>query len=196
MAIPILFKINDKHLIEIMLSSTELAVYEAKLGNKPFANWTDEEILQCSVEACVYPTEVTVDAEQYSKNAERTANYVLEDLTIVNCKSKVTFVWSYLKASYLSNLLTELEFDYDFEINDIVYSKTPNIITVTYWDFIGVRTINAYMGQSISGNLIQYDDYDTSTWNSSTKQWNKNTSTLHKGATLYWESLRLAFIER
>lgn len=176
-------KINGTNLIEIMLSASELQYYETKLG-KTYANWTEEEIITCSLDAQVFPTEVSLDSEIYSSNAERTADYELENITIVNCKAKPQFTWNLIKASYVKNLLDFLEFKYDYKNADgvIVAEEAPSIL-VTYYDFNGMRTIAAYLGQSLSGTLVEYNNisYDNIPFD---------------GKTLYWQSFRLAFPER
>lgn len=171
MSVPILFKINNKHLIRIMLSSSELAVYETKL-NKQFSSWTDDEILACSIDAGVQPTEVKLTGEQYSRNTERSANYTLSEVTIVNCKAKPEFTWSLIKASYVKNLLQEVNYHYGYEVNGIIVPEIEMHIPITYWDFTGIRTIDTYLGQTLEGTLVQYKD------------------------TLYWENFRVAFPER
>lgn len=174
MQLPLLFKINSKHLIEIMLSSAELAVYLTKYQVESVADLTDAQILEISVDAEVYPTSVQLDTEQYSRNAERSAVYELGILEIVNCKAKPSFTWSVIKAEYVQRLMNELSFDYDFkDSNGNVIPRVANPISVTYCDFVGMRTINAYLGQTISGELIHMSNGD-----------------------IYWSNFRIGFPER
>ncbi len=154
-------KINNKNLCEIF------EPYE------DFSGYTDEAISDYSINRSMYPTEVKLSSEQYSRDAERTADYELEKLTIVNAKSKPEFTWSLIKADYVEKLLSFLNFTYNFKNSDgDIVPVEAAVILVTYRDFIGMRTINAYMGQSIDGTLVEYD------------------------GVLYWENFRIAFPER
>ena len=45
-------------------------------------------------------------------------------------------------------------------------------IVITYYDFVGMREINAYLGQTLEGTLTEYN------------------------GQLYWENFRIAFPER
>lgn len=154
-------QINNKHLVEIFEPETNIS------------NWSDDEISAYSRLQQMYPTEVTLTSETYSRDAERTADYELEYLTLVNRKSSPQFTWQLIKADYVQKLLAFLNYTYDFKnANGIVIPKDANDITVRYHDFIGDRTITAYLGQTIEGTLVEYD------------------------GVLYWENFRIAFPER
>lgn len=154
-------KINGKHLCEIFEPGTD------------FSRFTENEITQYSIDKMMYPTEVKLSSEQYSRDAERTADYELENLTIVNAKAKPEFTWSVIKADYVKYLFQFLNFTYNFKNADgDIIPVEAAVIQVAYRDFVGDRTINAYMGQSIDGTLVEYD------------------------GVLYWENFRIAFPER
>ena len=121
----------------------------------------------------MFPTEVRLTSETYSRDAERTADYELENLTIVNRKAKPEFTWSLIRADYVEALMRFLKYDYDFAdaTGDIIPRAAPTIY-VEYKDFTGMRTIAAYLGQTIDGVLVEYDDVQ------------------------YWQNFRLAFPER
>lgn len=123
-------------------------------------------------ESLVLPTSVTLTSETYSRNAERTADYELMELTIVNRKAKPEFTWELIPAEYVARLMAELNYDYNFISNDVVVPREAEPITVTYRDFTGMRTINAYLGQTIDGTLVEYDGVS------------------------YWQNFRIAFPER
>lgn len=164
-------KINGKYLVEIFEPSWSVA------------GKTDEEINNYSLSKKMYPSEVSLNSETYSRDADRTANYELEKLTLVNAKAKPEFTWELISADYVNKLLTYLGFTYNYknESGDITPVEAANI-TVTYWDFIGLRTINAYLGQTISGTLFRYE-----------------TGTEVGGApiyTEYWKDFRIAFPEK
>ena len=190
-------KINSKNLIEIMLTTAELSYFETKIG-KQYSNWTDDDVIQCSLEAQVFPSDVTLSAEQYSRDSERTADYELENITIVNCKSKPEFTWNIIKASYVKNLLDFLKYKYNYkdaETDDIIPVEAPTI-EITYWDFIGMRTIKAYLGQTLSGTLEEHSNYLPSSYNNNDGSWSNTIDTMHPGKTLYWRNFRVAFPER
>lgn len=154
-------KINNKNLCEIFEPG------------KDFSGYTDDEISSYSIEHSMYPTEVKLSSEQYSRDAERTADYELEKLVIVNTKAKPEFTWSLIKAIYVYQLMKFLNFKYDYKNTDgEVVPEEAEVINVTYWDLIGTRTIKSYMGQTIEGTLVEYD------------------------GVLYWENFRIAFPER
>ena len=164
-------KINGKNLIEIF--DPEYSV----------TGKTDTQIQQDSIRMKMFPTEVKNTSETYSRDAERTANYELEDLVLVNRKAKPEFTWSLLKAEYVANLLSFLEYNYNFKnAAGVVTPKNADIINVTYMDFTGMRTIEAYLGQTIEGTLVEYEEYDE-----------ENETTVK---TQYWENFRIAFPER
>ena len=122
------------------------------------ASMTAAEKRQYSLENAMYPTEVVVTSETYSRNAERTADYELEDLLIVNRKAKPEFTWELIKQEYVQRLLEFLGYTYNFKNEDgIVEPVEAEQILVTYLDFVGERTINAYLGQTIDGTLVVYD---------------------------------------
>lgn len=154
-------KINGKNLC---------VIFEPGLS---ISGWTDQEIMNYSIRKLMLPTSVGTISETYSRDAERTADYELENLTIVNRKAKPEFTWQLIRADYVANLLAFLQYTYDFKnaTGVIVPVEAPNI-SVTYYDFVGVRTIDAYLGQTIEGTLVEYDDI------------------------LYWENFRIAFPER
>jgi hypothetical protein len=121
----------------------------------------------------MFPTEVALTSETYSRDAERTADYELENLTLVNRKAKPEFTWSLIRADYVANLLIYLGYTYEFKDakGEIVPVEAQDI-SVTYQDFIGTRTINAYLGQTLEGVLVEYN------------------------GVLYWQNFRIAFPER
>lgn len=154
-------KINYKNLCNI---------FEPELDT---TGWSDAQIQEYSISKMMYPTAVGVVSETYSRDAERTADYELENLAIVNRKAKPEFTWSLIRADYVKKLLAFLNYHYDFKnAEGIIVPEEAEKIIVTYIDFIGVRNIVAYLGQTIEGTLIVYDD------------------------VLYWENFRIAFPER
>ena len=154
-------KINNKHLYQIM----DPEHYDS--------NWTDAEVITKSIQKQMFPVEVFLTSETYSRDAERTADYELENLTLVNRKAKPEFTWTLIKYTYVQNLFAELNYTYDFMDTDnvIIPQEAPNI-AITYYDFVGIRTIQTYLGQTISGTLREYN------------------------GELFWENLRIAFPER
>ena len=121
----------------------------------------------------MFPTEVALTSETYSRDAERTADYELEQLQLVNRKSKPEVTWSLIKYEYVQNLFAELGYHYDFKNSQgIVIPEDAPTISITYYDFVGIRTIDTYLGQTIEGTLVEYD------------------------GEMYWENLRIAFPER
>lgn len=154
-------KINGKNLCEI---------FEPDLNT---TEWTDQEVMSYSTTKLMLPTSVGTISETYSRDAERTADYELENLTIVNRKAKPEFTWQLIRAEYVVNLLAFLDYTYNFkDASGIVIPVEATNISVTYYDFIGVRTIDAYLGQTIEGTLVEYE------------------------GVLYWENFRIAFPER
>ena len=135
--------------------------------------WAENVITQYCISKQMHPTEVKVTSETYSRDAERTADYELEYLTIVNRKAKPEFLWSLIRADYVEALLKYLNYDYNFkDSSGIVQPRTADEIQVTYKDFTGTRTIIAYLGQTLEGTLVEYEGVQ------------------------YWENFRIAFPER
>lgn len=154
-------KINGKMLCEIFHPQVD------------FSSFTDDQKSQYCIDHLMQPTEVILTSETYSRDAERTADYELMELLIVNRKAKPEFVWRMLKTEYVSELLRELKYAYDFVDNrGIVTPKLSEDILITYQDFTGERTIKAYLGQTLEGTLVEYE-----------------------GVT-YWENFRIAFPEK
>lgn len=154
-------KINGKTLYEIM---------EPETFNPA---WGEDTIVARSIKAQMFPTEVALTSETYSRDSDRTADYELENLTLVNRKAKPEFTWSLIKASYVANLLLFLGYTYDFKNDDgIIVPVEAQNISVTYRDFTGMRTIDAYLGQTLDGILVEYE------------------------GVLYWQNFRIAFPER
>ena len=154
-------KINNKHLYEIFDPDT----FDS--------SWTEQQIINNSIAKCMFPSEVRLTAEQFSEDAERTANYELEILKVVNCKAKPEFTWDLLRADYVQKLLEFLEYKYDYKnTQGIIEAIDAPHVLVTYRDFVGMRTIDTYFGQTLEGTLVEYDD------------------------VLYWENFRIAFPER
>ena len=159
MSIPV--KINGKHLYAIMDPNT----YSS--------SWSESQVISKSIEKGMFPTEVALTSETYSRDAERTADYELEQLQIVNRKAKPEFTWSLIKYEYVTRLFAELGYHYDFKNNaGIIVPESAPTIMVLYYDFVGQRSINSYLGQTIDGTLVEYD------------------------GVMYWENLRIAFPER
>lgn len=158
-------------MIPLKINNTDLCkIFEPNLNT---TGWTDEQIQDYSTSKCMFPTEVQLTSETYSRNAERTADYELENLTIVNRKAKPEFIWKLLRADYVIALMTFLGYTYDFKnTSNEVVPVEADIITVTYLDFTGVRSISAYLGQTIEGTLVEYEGVQ------------------------YWENFRIAFPER
>ena len=154
-------KINGKHLCQIFEPSLNIS------------GWTEEQIRQYSIAKHMYPTSVVLTSETYSRDAERTADYELEQLTLVNRKAKPEFTWEIINAEYVENLMSFLSYTYNFKNTDgIVIPIEAEDIQVTYKDFTGMRTIIAYLGQTIDGTLEEYEGVQ------------------------YWRSFRIAFPER
>ena len=154
-------KINNQHLCKIFEPSLNIT------------GWSDKQIQTYSINNCMFPTEVTLTSETYSSDASRTASYELKNLKIINRKSKPVFTWSLLKETYVQNLLSFLNYTYNFKNaeGNIVAVDAPTI-TVEYIDFVGIRSIKAYLGQTLEGTLVEYDNLR------------------------YWQNFRIAFPER
>ena len=141
--------------------------------NKDFDAMTDDEIQAYGLAKGMFPTEVLLTSETYSRDAERTADYELENLTLVNRKAKPEFTWSLVRVEYVRALLSFLSYDYAFkDASDLVIPRKAPDMRVTYLDFTGQRTIDAYLGQTIEGVLVEYDGVQ------------------------YWQNFRIAFPER
>lgn len=137
------------------------------------ASWNENTIIEKSLSAQMFPTEVALTSETYSRDAERTADYELENLTIVNRKAKPEFTWGLIKAEYVEKLFAELNYTYNFKNDeDIIVPVEAPTYSIRYRDFTGMRTIDAYLGQTIEGVLVEYN------------------------GVLYWENFRIAFPER
>ena len=138
-----------------------------------YSHMSEQEKISFALNNKMFPSEVKVTSEVYCRDAERTANYELENITNVNAKAKPEFTWNMLKADYAKKLLDFLGFHYNYKNNNntIIPEPAP-VIDVTYRDFNGMRTIKAYLGQTIDGVLREYSN------------------------VLYWESFRIAFPER
>ena len=169
MSLPI--KINDKALYEIMLTEAQITTWENALG-KTSTNWTEEDVDYVSTSSKLYPTSVITSSETYSRDAERTADYELEDITVVNRKAKIEIEWSILKYEYAVRLMSFLGYNYNFKVDDVITPIKAPTYKILYNDFIGQRTMNTYLGQSIEGTLEEYEG-------------NK-----------YWRNFRIAFPER
>jgi len=138
-------KINGKNLCSI---------FEPDIS---FVGLSDEQMKQWSIDHQMYPSEVKVTSETYSKDAERKADFELEKVILTNAKAKPEFTWSYLRADYASRLLIYLGFTYNYkDVAGEVVPKEALPIAVTYWDFNGMRTIQSYLGQTIEGTLVEH----------------------------------------
>lgn len=145
-------------------------IFEPSLS---ITGWSEAQIIAYSLDKQMFPSEVVLSSETYSRDAERTADYELEYLTVVNRKAKPEFSWSLIKADYVENLMTFLGYTYNFKNNEnVVIPVEAADILVKYQDFVGERTIHSYLGQTIEGTLVE----------------NNNT--------LYWQDFRIAFPER
>lgn len=137
------------------------------------SGWSDSKVIEYSLKKMMFPTLVDNTSETYSRDAERTADYELANLVLVNRKAKPEFTWSLIRADYVENLFDFLDYNYNFKNDEgIVIPQAAPDINVTYQDFTGKRTIVAYLGQTISGTLVEYD------------------------GVLYWENFRIAFPEK
>lgn len=186
MSVPL--KINGKHLYQIMLTAKEISWIATNELNKDESSWTEEDINTISRERCLYPTSVTLTSETYSRNASRTADYELETLQIVNRKAKPEFTWDIIKSVYVQRLMQELQYTYGFtrdDDNSIIPIEAPKF-KITYTDFVGTRTIEAYLGQTIDGTLEEY--HETSKTRLGADQFSAPAT--------YWRNFRIAFPER
>lgn len=158
-------------MIPLKINGTDLCkIFEPDLN---ITDWTDAEIQSYSISKRMFPTEVHLTSETYSRDAERTADYELEYLTLVNRKAKPTFTWSLIKTDYVRMLLAFLGYKYDFKDDQgIIHTQDAPDIHVTYLDFTGSRTIIAYLGQTLEGTLVEYEGVQ------------------------YWENFTIAFPER
>ena len=138
-------KINGKQLVEI---------FEPEAAS---ALTTEDAIKRYSINKQMYPTSVDISAEVYSRDTERTANYELETLVLVNRKVKATFTWSVIKASYVKSLLEFLNYTPSFKNSDgDIEPRDADLFDITFWDLTGERTIKAYLGQTIDSELKEY----------------------------------------
>ena len=148
---------------------------------------TEQEKKAYAIKRCMYPSEVKLTSETYCRDSDRTANYELENITNVNAKAKPSFTWNLLRAEYAQRLLTFLGLTYDYKDSggNIVPKKAPKI-RVTYRDFLGERTIEAYLGQTIEGTLVEYE----------APYFHPVTGEATTVLSHFWEQLRIAFPER
>lgn len=157
----IFLRINNKHLCEIFEPTLDVS------------SWSEEKIRAYSASKLMLPTEVTLVSETYSRDAERTADFELEHLVLVNRKAKPEFTWAYLKTEYAERLFSFLGYNYDFkDDNGTIVPRPAADIHIEYYDFVGNRTIVAYLGQTLEGTLIDYE------------------------GSQYWQNFRIAFPER
>lgn len=138
-------RINGKQLCEIFTPSA-------------VANMNDAQKRAYSIQNEMYPTNVHLTSETYSRNADRTADFELEDLLLVNRKASPEFTWDIIRHEYVQALLLFLGYTYNFkDENGYIEPVEAEDISVTYIDFIGERTITAYLGQTIEGTFEEYD---------------------------------------
>lgn len=157
-------KIDGKHLVEIFDPTAAAALL------------TDEAKVRYSIKMQMYPSSVELNAETYSRDAERTANYELEDLILVNRKAKPVFTWEMLKAEYVKKLMEFLQYKVNYKNNlDEVVPIDATTYQITFYDLTGERTITCYLGQTIECELKEY--------------------LVNNIPTLYWENFRIAFPE-
>lgn len=169
MSLPI--KINNSMLYEIMLTEEQIVSWETRL-QKTRENWTQEDIDYVSTSMQIYPTSVTTTSETYSRDASRTADYELENITVVNRKAKIEIEWNIIKYDYVVRLMSFLDYNYNFKVDNIVTPTKAPTFTIAYYDFIGLRTMDTYLGQTIDGVLEEYEGIK------------------------YWRNFRCAFPER
>ena len=123
------------------------------------SNMTTSEMVEYSLSKHMYPTSVEVDSETYSRNAERTADYELLNLLLVNRKAKATFTWDLLEADYVKKLFQFLNYTYDFkDAEGVIVPVEAEDILITYIDLTGERTMITYLGQTIHCEFVVYDD--------------------------------------
>lgn len=157
-------KINGKQLVEIFEPEAAKSLT------------TEDAIKRYSISKQMYPTSVTISAEVYSRDTERTANYELENLVLVNRKVKASFNWGTLKASYAKSLLEFLNYTPSFKNNEgDIEPRDADLFDITFWDLTGERTIKAYLGQTITCELKEY--------------------VINDEPVLYWEDFEIAFPE-
>ena len=148
---------------------------------------TLEEKIAFALSRGMFPSEVKLTSETYCRDADRTANYELENITNVNAKAKPEFTWTMLKAVYVRRLLNFLKFTYNYKDgNGDVQPQAAPVIKVTFMDFNGTRTINAYLGATIEGTLKELV----------TQEADPKTGIVSNVRTQYWEEFRIAFPER
>lgn len=147
---------------------------------------TEEQKTQYALKRCMFPSEVKLTSQTYCRDADRTANYELENITNVNAKAKPEFTWYLLRIEYVQRLLAFLGYNYNYKIQgNIVPQKAP-LIRITYMDFLEERTIEAYLGQTIDGTLKEYEGIT----------YDPQSGAQSSGKVQYWENFRLAFPER
>lgn len=158
-------------MIPLMINNTHLCkIFEPSLD---ITAWTEQQIRQYSIDRRMLPTQVVLNSETYARDADRTADFELEDLVLVNRKAKPEFTWSLLRADYVEQLMSFLGYTYDFmDATGYIIPIDAPVILIAYRDFTGTRTIATYLGQTIEGTLLEYE------------------------GTLYWENFRVAFPER
>lgn len=157
----------------IPLKINGLSLYEILEPETFDPAWDEQTLIEKSIRARMFPSEVALTSETYSRDSDRTADYELENLVIVNRKAKPEFTWALISAAYVAKLLAFLNYTYDFKNDaDVIIPVEAEDISITYQDFTGIRTINAYLGQTLDGVLVEYND------------------------ELYWENFRIAFPER
>ena len=121
-------------------------------------NMTDAEKYEYSLANEMYPTQVHLTSETYSRNADRTSDFELLDLLIVNRKASPEFTWELLKQEYVQALFNFLGYTYNFKDADgYINPVKAEPIQITYLDFTGERTIGAYLGQTIEGTFVEYE---------------------------------------
>lgn len=171
--------------LKLTMNGIQKDLWEIMEPEVDYSQMTEEEKISFALENKMFPTEVKLTSETYCRNSDRTANFELENINNVNAKAKPEFTWQLLKAVYVQRLLDFLEFKYDYKDSegDIQPVDAP-LIQVTYLDFNGMRTINAYLGASIEGTLKEYISQEVV------------NNAYVQVRTQYWEDFRIAFPER
>lgn len=171
--------------LKLSIDGVQKDLWEIMEPEVDYSHMTEEEKISFALEKKMFPTEVKLTSETYCRNSDRTANYELENITNVNAKAKPEFTWQLLKAEYVQRLLTFLNFRYNYkdEDGDIQPESAP-VVQVTYLDFNGMRTINAYLGATIEGTLKEYVSQEIV------------NNAYVQVRTQYWEDFRIAFPER
>lgn len=127
------------------------------------------------------PTEVHVSSETYSRNLDRSADYVLSAGSMVNRKAKIELTWDLIKCSNVTTLMQNLNYAYDFvdPLTEEVVPKDLQTYKIEYKDFTGTREAIMYLGQTIEADQTEYLLTESGTTQ----------------AVQFWKSFRLAFIE-